>query len=403
MRDVKGGRAVAYDKVVDADGHILEPKDVWENYLESKYSGRGIYFRSTPHGGEYLEIDGRARGGQDARDRRGLGLLGGVGGYPEKDGSRARHMRAEIMYEESAPPGAMDPHQRVEVLDQEGIDIAFIYPTIGILWESDVNDPDLDAALCRAYNNWLVDFCKPYPDRLYAVAHISILDVEGAVAEMERMASLGAKGFFLRPDLVNGRTLGHPAYDPLWAAAQEMELPIAPHVVTHNLPMTEWVDTMNPMTPGVGFGGPTTLVFGFTYLSLPIVASFTAMMTAGVFERFPRLKFVILECGGGWLAHWLERMDTKYEVSRSHSPLKEKPSFYFRRQCAVSVDPDEKTIVAMSELLGEDKLVWASDFPHIDAEYGVVGELKENMAGLSATAQRKILGENAARLYSLPM
>jgi uncharacterized protein len=96
-------------------------------------------------------------------------------------------------------------------------------------------------------------------------------------------------------------------------------------------------------------------------------------------------------------------MDGKYKVGKGFSPLKEKPSFYFQRQCYISVDPDEKTTPAMVELLGEDHFVWASDFPHIDAEYGVVAELKENIARLPESAQRKILGENAARIYCLPM
>jgi predicted TIM-barrel fold metal-dependent hydrolase len=398
-RDRKEAAAMAYNKVVDADGHILEPPDLWENYLERKYKDRGIRWKVNDAGLEYLEVDGKPRVGQ----RFGANAaLGGIGGYPDKNGDRTKLLTPGIYnYLDGAPPGAMDPHGRIQVMDQEGIDCALIYPTLGIIWEESVNDPGLTAALCRAYNNWLVDFCQPYPDRLFAIAHIPMLDVNDAVTEMRRMAKLGARGFFIRPDLIHGRTLGHLDFDPIWATAQEMDLPVAPHVVVRvDNPMREWAASL---TPGPYAIQPDNLVFTFTYLMLPVQAAFTALVSTGVLQRFPRLKYVILESGGGWIAHWLDRMDGKYKVGKGFSPLKEKPSFYFQRQCYISVDPDEKTTPAMVELLGEDKFVWASDFPHIDAEYGVVAELKENIARLPESAQRKILGENAARIYCLPM
>ena len=125
------------------------------------------------------------------------------------------------------------------------------------------------------------------------------------------------------------------------------------------------------------------------------------ILTTGVFERFPRLKYVILESGAGWVAHWLERLDGKYKIGGMFSPLMEPPSVYFDRQCFVSVEPDEKTTPAMVELLGEDRFIWASDFPHVDAEYGVVAELKENIERMPESAQRKLLGENAIEVYGL--
>jgi predicted TIM-barrel fold metal-dependent hydrolase len=390
---------MAYTKVVDADGHILEPPDLWEKYLERKYKDRGIRWKVNEQGLEYLEIDGRPRVGQ----RFGAnGALGGIAGYPDLNGDRTKLLTPGIYtYLDGAPPGSMDPHERVQVMDQEGIDCALIYPTLGIIWEESVTDPGLTAALCRAYNNWLFDFCNPYPDRLFPIAHIPLLDIQDAVAEMQRTAKLGAKGFFIRPDLVQGRTFGHPDYDPLWAVAQEVDLPVAPHVVVRvENPMREWAQSLAPGNYAIQ---PDNLVFTFTYLMLPVQAAFTAMVASGLFERFPRLKYVILESGGGWIAHWLERLDGKYKVGKGFSPLPHPPSFYFQRQCYISVDPDEKTTAAMVELLGEDKFVWASDFPHIDAEYGVVEELREHIACLPESAQRKILGENAAKIYGLPM
>jgi len=92
-------------------------------------------------------------------------------------------------------------------------------------------------------------------------------------------------------------------------------------------------------------------------------------------------------------------MDSKYKVGKEFSPCPEPPSFYFARQCYISVDPDEKTTRATVELLGEDRFVWASDFPHIDTKDGPVAELKKNLRGLPQRAQRKILGENTTSIY----
>ena len=105
----------------------------------------------------------------------------------------------------------------------------------------------LAIALARAYNNWLVDFCKPYPDRLFPVAHIPLLNVEDAVTEMKRVARLGARGFYIRPDLYNGHTVAHPDNDVLWAEAQDLGLPVAPHVVARaNNVMKDWASSMWP-------------------------------------------------------------------------------------------------------------------------------------------------------------
>jgi predicted TIM-barrel fold metal-dependent hydrolase len=121
----------------------------------------------------------------------------------------------------------------------------------------------------------------------------------------------------------------------------------------------------------------------------------------GVLEKFPKLKVAFLESGGGWLPHWLERLDSHYEKLGLLVPyLKMKPSDYFRRQCAISFDPDEKTLPATVELIGEDQVMWASDYPHFDALFpGVVNELKEQP--LSPRAMQKVLGENAMRFYDL--
>jgi predicted TIM-barrel fold metal-dependent hydrolase len=137
-----------------------------------------------------------------------------------------------------------------------------------------------------------------------------------------------------------------------------------------------------------------------------MMETLTLLTCGGVLERFPRLRVILLEANGGWIVPWLERLDHHYEVFRFDVPwLKMKPSEYFRRQCWISFDPDESTIAftARSPLVGADRIIWASDYPHPDAKIpGVVDELREATATLSDAERARILGLNAAELYGLP-
>jgi predicted TIM-barrel fold metal-dependent hydrolase len=144
-------------------------------------------------------------------------------------------------------------------------------------------------------------------------------------------------------------------------------------------------------------------LFGFAFLAIDVMAAFTQMISWGIFEKYPRLKCTVLESGANWISAWLDRMDHKYEVMSSYTPLSMKPSEYFYRQCLVSADPDETLTAAVVERVGPEYFVWASDYPHVDASFGVVKEMKERLAPLSPEAQRLVLGENAIRFYNLAL
>jgi uncharacterized protein len=128
------------------------------------------------------------------------------------------------------------------------------------------------------------------------------------------------------------------------------------------------------------------------------------MLMGGVCERFPRLRVVFLESGGGWVPTQLERMDEQVKAF----PLEKRwlsmlPSEYFARQCSVSFEPEEWNLAACAEFLGADRVVWASDYPHPEYHEGVVGEVRASIASLDPVAQARVLGQNAAELYRLPV
>lgn len=377
-------------KVIDGDGHVTEPPDLWESYLEPAYRPRAIRIARNEAGLEVLLIDGKRH---HIFAPGTLGVLGGIGMDATKLLEPGCHT-----YLDACPAGGYDPHARLKVMDGEGIDAVVLYPTIGLTWEGHVEDPKLAAAYCRAYNSWLIDFCRTAPARLIGVAHLSLLDLDEAIRELKRVAKAGMKGVFVRPDLINDKPIGHPDFDAFWAECQEMGLPVGLHVVAReDRPLAAW---WRGQQRELGYGR-SGYMFHFAFLTLPVVAAFTGLLQGGTLERFPRLKIAILESGGGWIAHWLARLDGKYRLVKAFTPLRMRPSEYFRRQCWISVEPDEETIPMMVELLGDDRFIWASDYPHVDASLGVVGTLSEGIRRLPAKAQQKILGDNAARLYGL--
>ena len=373
--------------VVDADGHILEPRDTWIDYIDPRFRDRAIRIERDAGGEEVLLIDGKCL--EVVRDR--LAALGGI----EMDPSEALEA-GKYRYEDGCPKGSYDPAARLEVMDGEGIDIALLYPTIGICWEGHTQDAALAHAYTEAYNRWIVDFCSHDPRRLVPVAHLNLLDPTLAVKELERAQAAGCRGIYLSPDMFARARMrfDDPALDRLWATAQEMELPVGFHVVVRDQPTTSYFDPFEADSPRFG-------LFNFAFLAIDVMAGFTELLSLGVLERFPRLKISVLEAGANWISAWLDRLDHKFEVMHASTILKMKPSDYFRRQCVVSADPDESLTADVVRHVGAEYFIWASDYPHIDASMGVVKEIRERIASLPEPDQRLVLGENALRFYGL--
>jgi len=372
--------------VVDADGHILEPADLWLKYIDPKYRDRAIRIDHDEKGWEVLLFDNKP-----AEVVRGtLGALGGVGMNAEELLTPGKKT-----YIDGCPLGSYEPKARLKVMDEEGIDIALLYPTISIFWEGWVQDPKLATAYTRAYNRWLVDFCSYDKKRLFPVAHISLIDPEGAVEETIRAKKDGCVGVYLSPDMVarSHKHFDHPDFVRFWETVQDLQMPVGFHVVVRDQPsFNEWI------RQDADFG-----LFNFTFLAIDVMAGFTQMMSLAMFEKYPRMKCTVLESGANWISAWLDRMDHKYIPMRSRSTLKMKPSEYFYRQCVVSADTDETMTEQEVEHIGADYFVWASDYPHIDSSFGVAKEIRERIEPLPIEAQRKVLGGNGIRIYNRPV
>ncbi len=197
--------------VIDADGHILEPPDLWEKYIDPKYRERAMRIGVGEDGYEFLEIDRkRAKMTQPGV----LGSLGGMGknlnearqlreammsGKIRPEDARALRPGPEQTYMKGAAFGTMDARERIQLIDKEGMAKALLYPTIGLLWEAELFDPELSQAYCRAYNRWIANFCRDTGGRLVPIAHLSLGDPEAAAKEFERAVKDGCKGAFVAP------------------------------------------------------------------------------------------------------------------------------------------------------------------------------------------------------------
>jgi predicted TIM-barrel fold metal-dependent hydrolase len=372
---------------VDADGHILEPPDLWERYLEPKYRDRALRIVRDENGLEELAIGGE----RSHMSRKGFPSTLGAMGAPDFAAMARDPART---YLSEAPYGSMDPNERLTVLDSEGIDAAVLYTTIGLLWEAELEDPELSQAYTRAYNRWICEFCAGSP-RLVPTAHLSLSDPDAAGRELERAVADGARGAYVAPFTHDGRPLGHPDNNRVFAAAQDLDVPFAIH------------PTFEPQwTKGARMGTwehvKQLRLLASVTASDGVRQQFTTLFDYGVFDAFPRLKVIVLESGGGWIGYWLDRIDAVYGHTfiGARVPLADKPSDYFRERVWISCDPDERTIPALVERFG-DRFMWASDFPHADHTPDYIDDLDELAAAFPEESRRRFLGDNARDLFRI--
>jgi uncharacterized protein len=361
--------------VVDADGHVVEPESAWaavpEGYRPRVSADRHGYEHVVVGDTEVLAVP--------------LGTLTRPGSTFD-DPARFRPLA-------DATPGGFDPVARLDDMDGEGIDQAVLYPTIG-LYFSGLEDPAAAVAIAAAYNDWLAGYCAADPRRLFGAAMLPLQDPAAAAREFRRaVTELGLVAGFVRPNPCLGRALSDPAYDVLWDVAEEFEVPIGIH------------EGSSVTIPTLGSDRP------FNPLLLHAVShSFEAMLACaqlialGTLEHHPGLRLLFLESSGGWAPFWLERLDEQAESFGGFCPdMALRPSEYFARQCAISFEVDEHTLPALAPFVGEDRIVWGSDYPHHDATFpGAVEAIRATVAPCTTAVQVRVLGLNARRLYRLP-
>jgi uncharacterized protein len=367
--------------VIDSDGHILEPLDLWDKYMDPKLRDRAPRIVKGENGKERLVIEEH----QVGDGRLGIGRIGAVG-------ARQGVVAADTMAYKDGKPGGFDPHKRIPDMDADGIDAAFLYPSLG-LFSGAIHDPQLAAAVCRAYNLWLADYCKPYPDRLFGVAMLPLQSVELAVEEIKfAREKLGFRGGFIRPNPYSDKMVHDERYEPFWQAAEDLDFAIGFH-------------------EGASSGMPTVGVDRFESRGARHIISHTMeMMLAcmsviwgGIADRHPKLRIGFLESGGGWVAPWLDRMDRHFDDQGfNDSGLSMRPSEIFQRNCWISFEPVEGSIKVLADYIGPNKILWATDYPHPDGFFpGAPKMIMDRMEGLSPETKHGVMAGGAMGFYGL--
>jgi uncharacterized protein len=370
--------------VVDGDSHFMEPLDLYQRYMEQSLRARAVRIDRNPDtGSQLLLVDNRPMKLRDVEE-----VLGLLTAYGQKETGRTlSNFDRYVAYSAEW----QDMNARVRFMDSEGIALQVIYPSIGIIWEGEVDDPVLADGLCHAYNRWAFELVRGHRERLFPAAHISIRDTNLAVKEMRWVAAQGARTAFVAAMPIRGKSFGHPDFDPIWAAAEELDLAIGLHLVSHR--HYTGSDFYHDPKPGL-------MYFSMNLIQDPRQA-LTTMVVDGVFERFPRLRVATIEAMVGWVGEWLERVDYRYRYMGHTSQMRRPLAEYFARNIWISGDPEERMFKHIVEFAGDDKFFIGSDYPHAEGFVHPVEKARQHLNELPESSVEKILSKNARDFYHI--
>ena len=362
--------------IVDADGHVVEPPEVWEKYLPTRF------WHLAPHvvqdGDEFFYACG---------DRYGFRIPGRA----ESTGAPGQTPHKS---DEPVPArGGGDPAARLEDMAVDGIGFAALYPTFGLMIQA-VPEREGALALCRAMNDWLAEYCAHDPSHLIGIGTLPMTDAGDALAEARRcVEELGFRGVWRRPEHLDGMPrLQDDAYEPLWSYLEEADVPFAIH------PGISGVIPYDAIKARFGDYFPAAHAAHFVVEQQLALTTFVAY---GILERHPSLRVGFLETGALWALAYVHRLDEHLETfGFDRGKLTLRPSEYFRRQCVVSIEEVEPALGAVLDAFPES-VVFASDYPHADGVFpGSTKELLETDE-LDDGARRAVLAGNARRFYGL--
>ncbi|MFP6698626.1 MAG: amidohydrolase family protein [Alphaproteobacteria bacterium] len=354
--------------MVSADTHANEPADLWAKRIEPEYRDRIPHIETDAKGDMWNVVEGY-------RPTK-IRIAAMIGQDKERNGSGA------------TIEGRQADHKR------DGIDAEVIFPNKGLaMWATP--DPVFAMAQCRVWNTWAWEFYGPNNDTMSPMAALGTGDIPGTLAEIERVAKLGFRGLTLpcKPIFgshdVDDPNYNLPMYDPMWSLLEEVNLPITFHVSTGRDPRAS-----------KGNGGA---VINYVSHSLsPTIEPMANLCGSGVLERFPKIKFALIEAGIGWIPWALEAMDEAYR--KHHFWVRPKmqglPSDYFKQHGAAAFQEDPVGLALVEQFGLTDNMMWANDYPHHEGTWPhSAAAIERTMSGIGEETRAKILGLNANRVF----
>jgi predicted TIM-barrel fold metal-dependent hydrolase len=291
--------------------------------------------------------------------------------------------------------GEHDAVARALVLDADGIAGEIIFPQMapfgaGLMQYRREIDPEWNLEGTRAYNRWLADLCNTNPGRHAGVALITVEDIDVSIQDVTAAKEMGLWGGVLIPaGTGDNEYYHHPRYEPLWAACEEMEMPIHTH--------SGW-------SPDYGDVPSATAMF-ISEVSWYAHRPFTCFLWAGVFERYPKLKLVMTEQGTSWVLDTMRMFERNFDspyFKYFHKDLSLRPLEYFQRQCFLGASFLTPGDCALRHEIGVDRLMWGSDYPHLEGTWpNTMSSLRETFGELPENETRAMLGETALDVFAV--
>ncbi len=359
--------------MLSADCHCNEPGGLWWQRIDKKFQHRLPHIEVDEKGEKWMVVEGYQRSRMRARN---------IADVPKGGEDRLRG------------DAGRTPEDRIRDHLRDGIDAEILFPNKGLsMWAT--QDVEFALAQTRVWNDWAWESFGPYNDFMSPMAAIVTSDVDVAIDEIKRVAKLGFRGLMLPAKPIWGAPDSrHPnynldIYDSMWAVIQDVDLPITFHISTG----------MDPRTARKEGGAVINYV---THACPTVIEPMSCLCASGVFERFPRLRFALIECGIGWVPWALEAMDEAYRKHHMWAlpRLKKLPSDYFREHGAASFqdDPIGLELAVKHDLVGN--FLWANDYPHAEGSWPHSAEaIERQMQHLNEDSRAKILGLNTAKMF----
>jgi predicted TIM-barrel fold metal-dependent hydrolase len=355
--------------IIDSDAHVNEALEQVSEHLDPPYRDRAPRLMKDTLGMTRILMEGRL--------------------YPDPRLRQRHTKKVEGKDLGGVQRGASDARARLDDLDTEGIDVQVIYGSLGLAL-STIADLDFANALSRALNDYYAEFCSTDPARLRCVAALAVQDVPAAVEELRRAVSeRGHLGGTIPPN-VNGRDLDHPDLHPLYAEAERLGVPISVH----------WGNGAHLHAAGTQRFDTHFMVHAVGHPFEQMIA-FASVVCGGLLDAFPALRFGFLEAGCGWLPYWLERLEEHYERRSAEMPrMTRSPRGYVALgRCFVTAEPEERLVPVLVDMIGDENILYASDYPHTDSAFPYSVKAVRERDDLDAGTKGRLLGDNAVRYY----
>ena len=360
--------------VISADSHIQEPPELFSERLPKKFRHLAPWVEDREDGSRYLHVEGRRPRRVDIAETR------------ETQDDQSREFRGD-------PTGGRDIERRIEDQVVDGVCAEVLYPNTSLhLYKAP--DPEFQLAQARAYNDWLMEIFSQRRDKFVPVAVCPVVDIGKAAQELERVATLGYRAIKI-PITNSALPYNLPQYEPFWSACEEAGIVVSFHAFTNSEDAypEDWGEEER-----VG-GALNMMAMSMVDGMSPV----TQLISGGVLMKHPDLKFVVVECGAGWIAWLLYVLDEQY--GKKHMWIRPKldlmPSEYFARQGHVTFS-DDPMALRLLDFTGADKLMWGSDYPHDEGTFpNSQAVIERTFVGVSSEMKDKIVRGNAATLYGI--